>query len=348
MLLAGMEDSKLVAIVQKENAERLRIHLRSAGALDPGRKIIARGATVLLPISGDPGDLAGFGARIAGDERLEERVARPKPFELIVEEAAVEPGLKRFLPDKWEMIGDVLVLKLPRELHAHRATVAQAYALVLGAKSVLQDIAGIEGEWRVPQVEKIWGGETETVHLADGVRFKLDAAKVMFSSGNLPERMRMARISRPGETVVDMFAGIGYFAIPMALHSRPKSVYACEVNPVAVHYLEENARINRVENVTPLPGDCRATAPEGIADRIVMGYLRAQTFLDKAMKVAGPEAVLHYHEACPNELIDSRPWSAVREAGERAGRRIELLRLHNLKSYAPGVSHVVLDARISD
>jgi tRNA wybutosine-synthesizing protein 2 len=66
------------------------------------------------------------------------------------------------------------------------------------------------------------------------------------------------------------------------------------------------------------------------------------------MRVAGPEAILHYHEACPNELIDTRPWSAVRAAAERAGKRIELLRLHRLKSYAPGVSHVVLDARISE
>ena len=342
-----MGSSNLVVIVQKEAAEGLRRQLRLAGILDPNRKIGMRGAHVLIPVSRHPGDLSGFEAEVTEDDRLEERSARSTPFELIVDAAAIEPGLKRFLPDKWEMIGDVLVLKLPPELGGCKVAVAEAYARVLGARAVLQDLAGIEGEWRVPRVEKIWGGSTETVHLADGIRFMLDPARVMFSSGNLPERMRMARISRPGETVVDMFAGIGYFAIPMAVHSRPRSIIACEVNPVAFHYLEENARINRVENITPLLGDCRDTAPEGVADRIVMGYLRAQGFLDKAMKVAGPQAVLHYHEACPNELIDTRPWSSLREAASRAGRRIELLRLHRLKSYAPGVSHIVIDARLS-
>jgi tRNA wybutosine-synthesizing protein 2 len=342
-----MRDPSLVAVVPKKNAERLRKHLRLARLLDSGRKIVVRGATVLIPISRHPGNLTEFAAEVAEDTGLRERETRSTPFQLITDAVAVEPRLKRFLPDKWEMIGDVLVLKLPRELDDCKVAVAEGYARVLGAKAVLQDVAGIEGDWRVPQVEKIWGGSTETVHLADGVRFKLDAAKVMFSSGNLPERMRMARISRPGETVVDMFSGIGYFAIPMAVHSRPERIYACEVNPVAFHYLEENARINRVEDLTPLLGDCRETAPEGVADRIIMGYLRAQGFLDKAMMIAGPEAVLHYHEACPNELIGTRPWSTVREAAEKAGRSIEQLHLQRLKSYAPGVSHIVLDARVS-
>jgi tRNA wybutosine-synthesizing protein 2 len=147
--------------------------------------------------------------------------------------------------------------------------------------------------------------------------------------------------------VVDMFAGIGYFSIPMAVHSRPERIYACEVNPVAFHYLEENARINRVGNLRPLLGDCRETAPEGVADRVIMGYLRAQGFLEKAMRVAGRKAILHYHEACPNELIGTRPWAAVRDAAEKAGRSVEQLHLRRLKSYAPGVTHVVLDARVS-
>jgi len=348
MLEAEMEDLSLVAVVPKESAERLRRHLRLAGLLDRSRKIVMREATVMIPVSRHPGNLTEFVAEVADVPGLARRAQRPKPFQIITEAVAVEPGLKRFLPDKWEMIGEVLVLKLPHELSGCKVAVAEGYARVLGAKAVLQDVGGIDGDLRIPQVEKLWGGSTETVHLADGVRFKLDAAKVMFSSGNLPERMRMARISRPGETVVDMFAGIGYFTVPMALHSRPERIFACEVNPVAFHYLQENARINRVENLTPLLGDCRETAPEGVADRIVMGYLRAQDFLDKAMRVAGPEAVLHYHEACPNELIGTRPWSAVREAAEKAERRIELLRLFRLKSYAPGVSHVVLDARVSE
>ncbi|WP_341537002.1 hypothetical protein [Methanosarcina barkeri] len=46
----------------------------------------------------------------------------------------------------------------------------------------------------------------------------------MYSKGNLEERKRMSKLGE-GEIVVDMFAGIGYFSIPMAVHSRPKKDY---------------------------------------------------------------------------------------------------------------------------
>jgi len=343
-----MSESKPVAIVPRENAERLRMHLRSEGLLDPARKITSRNGEVVMPIlSRMLANVKEFGARVSYDEHPVVRETKPDPYESIAAVVDIEPGLKPQLPRKWEKIGDVLVLRLPDGLAAHREKVAKAYAEVLGAKAVLLDVRGIEGEWRLPRVEKIWGGDTETVHLEGGVRFKLDPAKVMFSSGNLPERIRMGHASRAGETVVDMFAGIGYFTIPMAVHSRPDRIYACEVNPTAFHYLEENCRINRAVNVTPMLGDCRETAPEGVADRVIMGYLRAQEFLPKALKVLKGEGVLHYHEACPNELIDTRPLATVSAAASGAGLDVELLRHHRLKSYAPGVSHVVLDVKVS-
>lgn len=56
----------------------------------------------------------------------------------------------------------------------------------------------------------------------------LDVAKIMWSQGNIEERKRMAFISNENEVVVDMFAGIGYFTIPLAKYSKPKLVYAIE------------------------------------------------------------------------------------------------------------------------
>ena len=343
-----MTERGFVAVVRKENAEALRRHLRTAGLLDSSRRIRAHGGEVLMPVSSRqiPG-LKDFSAELRDDREPVARTTQVPPIEIVRRTVDIETSLIRLLPEKWERIGDVLVMRIPSELREWREKVARAYATVLGARSVLEDMAGIEGEWRLPAVEKIWGEETETVHLENGVRFKLDPAKVMFSSGNLPERIRMARVSGSGETVVDLFAGIGYFSIPMAVHSRPRIIHACEINPTAFHYLEENVRMNRTENVRPVLGDCRVTAPEGVADRVVMGYLRGQGFLEKAMRVVGKRGVIHYHEACPNELIDSRPWGSVNAAAEAAGRRAELLRLHCLKSYAPGVSHVVLDVLVS-
>ncbi len=58
----------------------------------------------------------------------------------------------------------------------------------------------------------------------------------MFSSGNMNERIRMSNISKPNEVVVDLFAGIGYFTLPIAVYSKPKKIYACEKNPISYDF----------------------------------------------------------------------------------------------------------------
>ena len=250
------------------------------------------------------------------------------------------------MPRKYERIGDVLILRLPPEIGDRRHAIAAAYAAVLKAKTVVRD-RGVRGPWRQPDVEVLVGGETETVHEEDGIRYALDVARTMFSSGNLPERMRMGRAVRPGETVVDLFAGIGYFALPMAVHGKAGRVVACEVNPVAFRYLEENVRINRAWAVEPQFGDCRQTAPAGVADRIVMGYLDGESYLDVAMRAAKDACVLHYHESTPVEEVPEGPWSRVESAAREAGFRARLLAVHRVKSYAPRIRHVVLDVELA-
>jgi tRNA wybutosine-synthesizing protein 2 len=158
----------------------------------------------------------------------------------------------------------------------------------------------------------------------------------------------MAKVCEDGDVVVDMFAGIGYFSLPMAVHSKPEKVYAIEINPVAFGYLEENIRLNEVGHVVdPFLGDCLKMAPEGVATRVVMGYLSGgETYLPKAMRIIGEEGIIHYHENCPNDLLPDRPASTVRDAAEKEGRDVEVMNQRRIKSFAPGVSHVVLEVSV--
>lgn len=56
-------------------------------------------------------------------------------------------------------------------------------------------------------------------HLEGGVVYSLDITCCMFSSGNVTERTRMGRLHCKGETVVDLFAGIGYYTLPLLVHA---------------------------------------------------------------------------------------------------------------------------------
>jgi tRNA wybutosine-synthesizing protein 2 len=279
---------------------------------------------------------------------------RQTPFDHIKKTLSqvLPSGVMSHLPDKWEKIGTVVTIRLPDELRRFQDIIGKAYAEVLGCTAVLNDLGGISGVYREPVVEVISGSSmTETIHTENGIRFKIDPQRIMFSSGNMTERRRMATISNRHETVVDLFAGIGYFTLPMAVYSKPKKVFACEINPLAYRYLCANVVLNHVtDSVEPLLGDNRKRAPKDCADRVILGYLKEpQMFLPVGLEcLKNQSGVLHYHEIVPVESIPDLPLKHIKTTAKNYHRSVELLKVNEIKSYAPGVDHVVLDVRIEE
>ncbi|HVM44524.1 MAG TPA: class I SAM-dependent methyltransferase family protein, partial [Candidatus Thermoplasmatota archaeon] len=178
--------------------------------------------------------------------------------------------------------------------------------------------------------------------------FRFDASRVMFSSGNVAERARV--IDAPGETVVDMFAGIGYFAIPLALRGGPARVVAIEKNAVSFAYLQENVRLNRVERVVePWLGDNRDYPHDGIADRVLMGYFpNTARFLPKALALLKPRGgALHYHDTAHERRWKEEMTRALLDASRACGRVVAVQEARVVKSHSPGVVHAVLVARVA-
>lgn len=249
------------------------------------------------------------------------------------------------LPKSWQVLGSVIVVKIPRELEDRKREIGEAFLkLYPKCKTVLRD-KGVRGKFREPDVEIIAGSETETMHIENKCKFKLDAAKLIFSPGNLAERLRISKLGR-GEVVVDMFAGIGYFSIPMAVHSKPKKIYAIELNPIAFNYLKQNIALNKVEGIVePVLGDCLKVTPKKIADRVIMGYVHeTHLYLKPAIEALKSSGFLHYHEAVPEALIESRPKERIAQAAEALGKKVEFIEQRRIKKYSPGVWHVAVDA----
>ena len=55
--------------------------------------------------------------------------------------------------------------------------------------------------------------------------------------------------------------------------------------------------------------------------------------------------IIHYHETVPEKLIETRPIERI--VSQAGNRDVELLKINKIKKYAPGVEHVVVDARIN-
>lgn len=241
---------------------------------------------------------------------------------------------------KGKVIGDILVLKRDVEN-------PEAYLDLPGVNRVVK-LGRIKGLKREPQIDVLMGEGTETVHKENHCLFKLDVAQIMWSKGNTTERKRISELVNEGETVVDLFAGIGYFSIPIAVHSPVEKIYSIEINPTAYHYLVENTELNNVKDIIePIQGDCTELAPEGVADRVLMGYIgNTHNYLDVALLSLKDEGgVIHYHESVPDKIKFIRPVDRIKKAAE--GHDVEILNKRIIKTYSPGVYHVVVDARIN-
>jgi len=336
-----------LAAVDKEECESVRRELNARSAVRRDRKIFERDGKVHIPITDSVDECTAeeIGFEIVLGESPP-RSHHRAPMERILHEIEIPPDLNHLLPRKWELLGKVLVLRIPRGLRKHLDEVVSVYARVLGAKTVCEEVGTISGTFRTPSLRVLKGDTTATVHRENGILFKMDVARVMFSSGNIDERKRMGDLDCSGETVVDMFAGIGYFTLPLARHAGAERVIGCEINPVAAQYLKENARLNGVEDrVLVFNGDNRNLPMGRVADRVVMGYLgTTHEHLNKAISLLKEGGIIHYHETCGTDQMPDRPVQRITEAAGKRG--CEILGVREVKSYAPAVSHVVVDARI--
>ncbi|MCX9083530.1 MAG: class I SAM-dependent methyltransferase family protein [Candidatus Methanoperedens sp.] len=325
--------------VKVEESESVRQKLISLSALDKSRKLLKKDGFIEIPVT----EYFNTDEFTLVDQDNPEYYLQEKT---VFKDLDFPDNENKLLPRGWQILGDIIIVTLDEKLKDRKSDIGKALlSYYPGCKTVLLD-RGISGQLRQPDREIIAGEDnTETIHKENSCLFKLDAMKIMFSQGNLAEKKRMSKLGTD-ETVVDMFAGIGYFSIPMAVNSKPKKIISIEINPVSFGYLKENIVLNRVvEIIEPLAGDCAKVTPRHIANRVIMGYFDGQDYLGTGINALLPGGILHYHEAVP-EAIESRPVDRIFEVSKSLGRQVEITERRRIKKYAPGVWHVVVDARV--
>ncbi len=277
-----------------------------------------------------------------------------KPFKQAMAKALkgeMEEDCLSMLPAGFQTIGTVAVLNLKPELKKHKEQIGRSMLeLFPRLKTVCIKVDGVKGNERLPSIEKVAGNGTETVHRENGCLYRLDVTKVMFSKGNVNERGRIARLIKNGETVVDMFCGVGYFSIPIAKAGKAAKIYALDINPAAVHYLKENIRLNKISNIKPIECDNR-NAPArllGIADRVLMGYLHGtDKFLDAAFGFLKKEGgIIHFHDIYKDYELWGKPLGILESYAAKYKMRTKVLEKHVVKSYSPKTRHAVIDAEL--
>ncbi len=339
-----MAEQTLSAVVEKPRTQAAIGSLRAEGVYDDDRSVYECGTdTVAIPVTEPPQQTEVLD--------LIEEVGEPRLRSLtdhLRERGWSEDELDS-APSSWAVIGSVILVETsdaPRP-----EDVGEALLAIHGSADTVLARQGISGQHREPATEVIAGeGDTATVHQEHGIEYALDFADVMFSPGNKAERARMGDITYEGERILDMFAGIGYFTLPMA--QAGAHVTAIERNPASFQYLVENVVRNGVQDsVETYRADNRdviGNATDAFEfDRIVMGYYDAYEYLADALQVLAPDGTIHMHEATPETLVPDRPVGRLRDAADDAGRELTEYAVNDIKGYSEGVRHVVVDAQIA-
>ncbi|MHA1191785.1 MAG: class I SAM-dependent methyltransferase [Promethearchaeota archaeon] len=257
------------------------------------------------------------------------------------------------LPRGFQSIGKVMILKLNPALLKSKAIIAQkCMELLPSTKSVYLNKGKIEGTFRKPNNMEFVAGENNSLvrHKEHDVVYSFDFTKIMFSQGNLSERRYLATLVNEGEVIVDMFAGIGYFSLPIARHSSAKKIYSIELNPEAYNYLVENVKLNHLEDqVFPILGDSNTEivklSASGIrADRVIMGVFPAPVgYIKNALSLVQEGGTMYHYEGVTHKEEYMDLYNEFEDIAKSEGFECKLESKRFVKSYGPHLYHIVLD-----
>jgi tRNA (guanine37-N1)-methyltransferase len=256
------------------------------------------------------------------------------------------------LKRSFDIIGDIAVLEIADELKKREKIIAKAMMeLYPRVKVVAKKTGPTAGVERVRPIKVILGEKrTETLHIENQCRFKLDINKVYFSPRLGSEHLRVAEQVKKKEVVYDLFAGVGPYAIPCA--KRCKKIIAVDINRYAIKYLKENARLNKVAGrIDAFTGDSRKIVMnkkhKKKADRIIMNLpMHAGEFLDVAFHVAKPNSKIHFYCFLDEKDLYKKGTEMIKIAAKKAKRKIRILKKKKCGQLAPRVWRVVIDFKV--
>lgn len=324
--------------IPKKKGEPVRKFLMDLDVLDRFLKIFSEDDELYLPLEREltPEELDGL---------PEEAEQVERDFESHEKILTLEDILG-FTP-AYEIVGDIALIEADEP---DAQGIADALLKVhKNVKTVLGAVSAVEGEFRTRRFKVLAGEErTETVHKDHGCKYRVDLARAYFTLRLSTERQRIVSQISENDVVLDMFAGVGPYSIPIA--KKCKKVIAMDKNPDAIHFLKENVKLNSIENIEVIEGDANEIARnfEGIAGHVIMNLPHsADAFLDAAIYVTAPHGIIHYYGMTHEEDLYDSSIGLIEAAAKKAGRSIEVVECRTVRSYAPHQYNVCIEVRIN-
>lgn len=337
--------------VHKKDAETAKRYLVKKALLDNQLIVFGSNSFIYLPIKG---------AIPAKKRALVEKAAGGKIVSSKFEKAGVKGKYRELLQKKlgksyddvtksYDIIGNIALIDAKG-----KPAVAMARAIMQTNKNVLTVISkgsAVSGKYRVRKYTHILGKRNFIAdYRENGIELKFDIRKTFFSSRLAFDRLRIARLVKPKENVIVMFAGMGPFAIAIGKMHRDAKVVGIELNKDACRYMKQNIELNKTPNVVAELGDVKKVAQkyEGFADRVIMPLPKSSyEFLDSVLKVAKKRCIVHYYAFGNRETGFKDELKRVKQFFAGRNARINLLDSRVVRQYSPKEVEIVLDLQLN-
>jgi len=331
--------------VKISEAEKTRKYLYTNNLLREEYKIKKEKKYVYFPIKNQINKK--YTSYIIIDKEFEKKKTIPKSYKDILE---IPEDLKNILPTSYDVIGDIILIKLPEKLLDYQKNIGEA---LLDTHKNVKTVClsnPVSGELRTRDIKIIAGKKnTKTIHKEYGLEFFVDVSKTYFSPRLANERKRITSLVQPGETVVDMFAGVAPFSIMIAKYANPKIVYAIDKNKDAVNYAKQNIKHNRVIDKVEIIYDDAKNIEKILkknnakADRIIMNLpFSAYLFFPYVLEIISNIIIIHYYSIIKEESIDDL---IVRLKNIAKENKVDLtsFNVNKIKTYAPREFYIGID-----
>jgi len=343
---------RLAIKVPKDKAEKLRGRLKRLGLLNPDYKPFEKNGMIYFPLKADaPAEIlmefeaaqttAAFEARKPKPRSLKDSLKDKLPKDLI-----------DHIPSSYDIVGSVILIEIPDKLRAYSKLIGEELMKIHPRiETVLAKIGGTRGIYRIRELEVIAGtGQTETIHKEHGCIYKLDLRKAFFNPRFSGERLRVARKTRAGEKVLDMFSGIGPFSILIAKTNPRTEVVAIEINPDAYRFLLENIKLNKVGGrIKPILGDSRKILEklDKQFDRVIVDLPHSSLdYLDIALRRCKPGGMIHLYMIGEGDEAIEESAKEVLEKAKRLGYKVEVEHSRRVLEIAPKRFILALDLKL--
>lgn len=292
--MTNNEKETITLQVKKKEAERIRKLLVKKKALDSDFLVTLDENYVYFPLLKDI-TLENY--------KLVKRNMIVRKKQLSLEEyleIRIPENLSEYIPSSIDYIGkDVAILKLDPKIMKFKNIIGEGILQVNKVQSVYLKIKDIEGVYRIANYELIAGIEQKyPVHLEHGIKIQVDLHNAYFNPRLGNEHQRVANLVLPNEVIIDMFSGVGPFALHIAKKNQVK-IYAIDINPSAIKCLEKSIDMQKmVGEIIPLNGDVNevlSDIPE--ADRVIMNLPgTASDFLKVAFDKTKKSGTIHFYQ----------------------------------------------------